>query len=105
MLSDGDVERIASRVAELLTQAHRQPGYRLVSARELASILGVSCNYVYANSDALGARRLGAGPKGRLRFDPVLASERLERIGADSGGGSPRRPPRDTSGLPVYDLA
>ncbi len=105
MLSDSDVERIASRVAELLSEAPRQSGYRLVSARELAHILGVSCNYVYANSQALGARRLGPGPKGRLRFDPALARERLELLGVATAARKSGGQAQDASDLPVYDLA
>ncbi|MCA1707851.1 MAG: hypothetical protein LC808_33085 [Actinobacteria bacterium] len=105
MLSEADVERIANRVAELLAEMPQGGGDRLVSARQLAHILGVSCSYVYANSQVLGARRLGAGPKGRLRFDPAIARERLERIGGTRSAGTHREPPSDATQLPIYDVA
>ena len=40
----------------------------LVDAQTLAAYLGVSVGYVYEHADLLQARRLGTGPKARLRF-------------------------------------
>jgi hypothetical protein len=53
------------------------PTQRLVDASVLADFLGVSRAYVYEHGEQLGAIRLGAGPRARLRFDPDLALERL----------------------------
>jgi excisionase family DNA binding protein len=39
-----------------------------VSAQEVADYLGCSRDYVYEHAVELGARRLGTGPKARLRF-------------------------------------
>lgn len=69
-LDSEDVEAIARRVAELVGS---KPATRLVDVAELAAELGVSTTYVYRNAERLGAQRLGAGPKGRLRFDLVRA--------------------------------
>jgi hypothetical protein len=69
-LDDHDIERIATRTAQLLTDQLRQSraSRRLVDAAELAATLGVERDWVYAHARQLGAVRLG-GPRGRLRFD------------------------------------
>lgn len=72
-LSPASVEAIARRLAELLGAEELASPRRLVDAAELARMLGVSRDCVYANADALGAVRLGPGPKPRLRFDPERA--------------------------------
>lgn len=41
----------------------------LVDAATVAQKLGVSRDCVYSHADELGGRRLGDGPRGRLRFD------------------------------------
>lgn len=41
---------------------------RLVNAAVVAAHLGVSRGWVYENAPKLGARRLGTGPRARLRF-------------------------------------
>jgi len=50
----------------------------LVDAASVAEHLGVSRDYVYEHADDLGARRLGSGPRARLRF--VGAPEQQRRI-------------------------
>jgi hypothetical protein len=70
-LDEQDIERIAVRVVELLRGENapsHQRGQRLVDAAQLAVILGVERDWVYAHARQLGAVRLG-GPRGRLRFD------------------------------------
>jgi hypothetical protein len=54
---------------------------RWVDATTLATELGVTRSWVYEHRDELGAVRLGAGPKPRLRFDVETASQALERNG------------------------
>ncbi len=68
-LDPDDIEAIAQRVAELLDHrpAPEQPA-RYLSAGQLAEVLGVERDWVYAHARRLGAIRLG-GPHGRLRFD------------------------------------
>jgi hypothetical protein len=62
-LADAIAERVVDRL-------HRQPSQsKLVDAATLAGVLGVSRAWVYENAQRLGARRLGEGPRGRLRFD------------------------------------
>jgi hypothetical protein len=67
------VDAIAERVIELLP---RPPSARrLVDAATIAELLGVSRDTVYQHAVALGGRRLGDAPRGRLRFDPDEALE------------------------------
>jgi hypothetical protein len=80
------VEATAQRVLELLAERDAPAGHlRLVSASELAEVLGVSRDYVYRHAEELGAIRVGGdGPRSerggrRLRFDVEKA------IGRQSG--------------------
>jgi hypothetical protein len=88
MLDDEDIEQIARRVAELIgsTQAHPAPRY--VDAADLAQILGVDREWVYAHARRLGAMRL-SGPGGRLRFDLHQVAETL--AAPDAAATSARR--------------
>jgi hypothetical protein len=61
------VEAIAERVVELLDE-HRVAPASWLDAEAVARLLGVERDYVYANASRLGARRLGDGPRARLRF-------------------------------------
>ncbi|HEY4811545.1 MAG TPA: hypothetical protein VIH71_10860 [Solirubrobacteraceae bacterium] len=67
-LDPADIEQIARQVAELIAAKHVRPPNRFVDAAELAELLGVERDWVYAHANALGVIRLG-GPRGRLRFD------------------------------------
>ena len=71
VLSAEDVEAVARRTVELLHGKDR-PAFRLVDARELAVLLGVQPNFVYAHATELGAMRLGSGQKARMRFESIL---------------------------------
>jgi hypothetical protein len=64
---------LAPLLAELLGAAPRRS--RLIDAATLAGMLGVSRHAIYQHSRALGAIRIGDGPRGRLRFDPDTALE------------------------------
>jgi hypothetical protein len=100
-LDPRDVEAIARRVAELVGTAE-PPAVRYVDAAELARVLGIERDWVYAHARELGAIRLG-GTQGRLRFDlrevtHALADRRREPPAAAPAARSPprRRPgPRD----------
>jgi len=75
---DALAEAVAERVVAQLRADPAAPPSQpagLVDAATLARALGVSPSYVYANSGKLGARRLGSGPKPRLRFDLERAVE------------------------------
>ena len=69
---------IAQRVAALLNASDPPTEHRLVSAAEVAHELGVGRQWIYEHAEELGARRLGDGPCGRLRFD-------LETVHAATG--------------------
>jgi hypothetical protein len=68
-LTNGDVEAIADALARKVAEivGARSTTFGLVDARELAEELGVSTDCVYAHAAELGAMRLGAGPKARIR--------------------------------------
>jgi hypothetical protein len=91
-INDLAVERIAQRVAELLTAEAPQAPSRMVDAATLARELGVERDWVYEHAEELGAVRLG-GPKGRLRFDRNGVADRL-------GVVSRRRTTRTASRVP-----
>ena len=66
------VDAIATRMLELLDARRELPAgsrSRLVTAAELAAVLGVSRSTVYEQRVKLGARHVGDGPRPRLRFD------------------------------------
>jgi hypothetical protein len=67
-----------------------------VAAAAVAKHLGVDVSYVYEHAGVLGARRLGNGPKARLRFRLDLVDSALipARRGAESAGQPPRSNPR-----------
>jgi hypothetical protein len=61
-------DAIAARVTEMLSD-DTASAVGLVSAAEVARELNVGRQWVYEHADELGARRLGDGPRARLRFD------------------------------------
>ncbi len=95
------VEAIARRVAELLEYRAAQDVPGLVDAAELARRMGMERDWVYAHASELGAVRLGAGPKARLRFDPEVAIERMRRRAEGKRPAVPiHRPRRDRRSAP-----
>jgi hypothetical protein len=90
------LEQLAGRVAELLASELRSqqpaapasPG-RLLSAAEVSEWWGVERAWVYEHAEQLGAIRLGAGQRPRLRFDPDQAAAHLTAL-------RPRLPERRT---------
>jgi hypothetical protein len=82
------LERLAERVADLVVD-RVAAGPPLVDAEALAIHLGVSPGYVYEHADELGARRLGSGPRARLRFAVAEVDSRL--ISCSTGRGSNAR--------------
>jgi hypothetical protein len=96
-LEPADIEAIAQRVAELITDQLQAPvpRERLVNAAQLAELLGVERDWVYAHAGQLGGVRLG-GPKGRLRFDLNMVAEHLDQTdrppGQRHGAAVSRRP-------------
>ena len=101
-LEPEDIEAIAERVVERLTQETRPGvGIGLATAADVAELYGVSVGWVYANKRRLGALLLGEGPKARLRFDLEHVAEALGTR-AHARPAPPRRRQRRPrkSGLP-----
>ncbi|MCW2981288.1 MAG: hypothetical protein JWO14_3015 [Solirubrobacterales bacterium] len=102
-LAPESIEALALRLSELLGRAEGSAGpndseQRMLTAAEVSRLWGVSRRWVYENAKALGARRLGDGPRPRLRFDPDEVADRLrlaraddDRTGAGARCGSPRK--------------
>lgn len=62
-------DAIAERVADRLSAKDVPLSHQFVSAAEVARELNVGRQWVYEHAEQLGARRLGDGPRARLRFD------------------------------------
>jgi len=85
--NDADAERIARRVVEVLREEERPVAGGLLKTGDAARLLGVDAEWVRAHRVALGAVRLGDGPKARLRFpreaiDAYLATRKVDAAGA-----------------------
>lgn len=85
----GDLaELVAERIVELLDRHVARETSGLATAAEVAQRLGVRKSWVYANQERLGAIRLSAGPRARLRFD-------LERVRLAVAGQLPGNAPSE----------
>ena len=107
-LARRDIDAVAKRVVELLeyeTTSAKPSG--LVDAATAARLLGVSRATVYARADELGAVRVGAGKRARLRFDParLVANDAGNPTGRLTGARRRRRARRssrsDSQLLPI----
>lgn len=88
-------ERTAERIAK-----HVRERERPVSARTVADYLGLrKADWVYANAERLGGRRLGDGPRPRWRFYLSEVEERLRDFG-DRPPPRPRRRPEQKPRTP-----
>jgi hypothetical protein len=77
-----DADLIARRVVEVLREVEGPLNRGLLKTEEAARLLGVDAEWVRANRVALGAVKLGDGPKARLRFsreaiDAFLAARKV----------------------------
>lgn len=93
-LDSESIEALAARLAELLAPKEEAPSRRrLISAEEVSEWWGVSRRWVYDHASELGAHRLGAGRRPRLRFDPDEVAERLGKLAGrpDAGRSEPMR--------------
>jgi hypothetical protein len=50
----------------------------MLDVKGVADLLNVGASFVYEHADEPGARRLGTGPKPRLRFDPADVQKWLD---------------------------
>jgi hypothetical protein len=76
-LTAAEVEAIASRVVELLRGESRLGHH--VDTTAIATMLGVSDDWVREHAAELGAIRIGDGPKGALRFELRRVRAALDR--------------------------
>jgi hypothetical protein len=118
LVEDIDYDRLAEKVAKKLHALQRglaqasasEPG-RLVTAGELARLVGMSPRWVYDHKDELGVIRAGNGKRSRLRFDPdralALLASREGREAPELSSPRPARRPLPTAVglLPVKDRA
>jgi len=101
-IADVDVALLADLVAERVLAGLRHAlgpcaaespeAGDLLTASEVAKRLGIGRSWVYAHAAELGARRLGDGPKGRLRFDAAVVAERLHARSTGERSGRARPP-------------
>jgi hypothetical protein len=84
------VEAIARRVVELLEKRGLQRR-EMVDAAELARRFGIERSWVYSHAIELGAVKLGAGAKPRLRFDPEIAARVLRKVDDRPAADPPAR--------------
>jgi hypothetical protein len=96
-LDPESIEAIALRLAELLASRRAEPPERgLISAEAVAERWGVSRRWVYEQAERLGARRIGAGSRPRLRFDP---DEVAEQLGEPAGSRAARPDARRSAAM------
>jgi hypothetical protein len=99
---------------ETLADASKRPD-SWVDAQTVADFLSVSRDFVYPNAAMLGARRLGTGPRARLRFQLSTALEALTPCGSGKESPQPeirmvtrhrrsRAPDRLGSGVPLLPI-
>ena len=106
-LDPADIEQIARQVADLIASTQARRSGQFVDASELAQLLGVERDWVYAHANALGAIRLG-GPRGRLRFDlqrvqDVWSARKTNRARSPAGRSRKKRAPATRQGLIPYE--
>jgi hypothetical protein len=108
----GFVDAVARRVVEMLREEGELPvgGPRLMTVAQVRDEFGVSADWLYANAEALGAIRLGSGPRARLRFDRTTFAERIatlassgRRTRSDRGHRKRARAGEDGGLLPILD--
>lgn len=90
-LDPESIEALAQRLAELLSPQEPRSRAQLITAEEVARWWGIGRRWVYDHADELGARRLGAGRRPRLRFDPDEVAESLGEPGGQGGAGADER--------------
>lgn len=80
------VRRELRELRAVVTATGEPPAGGLVTATELAELLGVHRSYIYEHADDLGAVRLGDGPRARLRFDAAraVAAHKAHKVDADT---------------------
>ena len=79
-LDPESIEALARRLSELIgpdPEPSTPRWGRLITAEAVSELWGVGRRWVYDHADYLGAKRLGAGKRPRLIFDPEEVADRL----------------------------
>ena len=99
------VDAVARRVVELLRAEGvvSREGPRLLTVAAVSGEFGVSSDWLYANATALGAIRLGSGPRARLRFDRATIADRIAKVATN--GSRRRSSPRGPRGRATRESA
>jgi hypothetical protein len=96
------VDAVARRVAEILDSDAS------LTVAEVAARYRVSRSWVYAHQRELGALRLGAGPRARLRFDPKIVADAIAGFEAerenDASAPNQRRRGRELPLIPFEPI-
>lgn len=106
-MTDEQLRELACLVADEIEARRTLP--QIVTAKQLAEVLGVSPAVVYANKERLGVIRLGNGPKAPLRFP--LDAEAISLWQAQSRLPAPQKAPAlrrvrsrsDSTEVPLID--
>jgi len=91
------VDAVAQRVVELLEVRGPRAaeadgdsaGSCSLTVAQVAARYGVSRRWVYAHQRELGAMRLGAGPRARLRFDSAVVAAAIAAFEVPGGRKQP----------------
>jgi hypothetical protein len=107
-LADRLSDAIAKRVVAAFREGSIQPARTSVAwldAQQVARQLGVSRDWVYEHADELGASRIGAGPRPRLRFPPHILNSLHSKPTPPAAPSEPGRQRPKRSGLiPIHGL-
>jgi hypothetical protein len=78
-VSEEILSEILEELRTLRAAIERPTPARLLTAEELAEVLGTSASYIYSHAERLGAVRLpSGGSRPRLRFDLEQAKKRFK---------------------------
>src|SRR4051812_6949431 len=105
VLTSADLNAIADAVADELqarglVARHGQPPATIMTAAQVAAMLGRSRDWVYAHADELGGFRLGHGPRARLGFQRSAVDRWIREHLIDSAPGPEHRPARRRRSAP-----
>jgi predicted DNA-binding transcriptional regulator AlpA len=103
-LADRLSDAIAERVVAAFTEGSIQQARTSVAwldAQQVAQQLGVSRDWVYEHADDLGASRIGAGPRPRLRFPPDILKSRNSEPAPGGATIKPSKRPKRSGLIPI----
>jgi hypothetical protein len=105
-LADRLSDAIAKRVVAAFREGSVQPvrtSMAWLDAQQVARQLGVSRDWVYEHADELGASRIGAGPRPRIRFPADVVDSRRGKLTSCEAASGPTKPRSRPNGLiPIH---